>query len=229
MNIPMKRKNNNRRKLLLPVVGLVTISVVLIASVILLIKCANADNQLVAKALSTTTTTTETTTETTTNTTTTEITKATTTSTSTSTSATTTTSTTMSTTTVVSSTTEVVEYTTVEADSEYEDDLSYDSDYSGQILTASLGVVEGPSGTETYYNLDMTGVIEIMSEHGFQYEYWIRDDGVKMFGQYVTVAADLNIRPRGTILPTSLGTAIVCDTGTFAYTDPYKLDIAVSW
>ena len=43
------------------------------------------------------------------------------------------------------------------------------------------------------------------------------------------VAADYNIRPRGTILETSLGTGIVCDTGGFASSNPTQLDIAVSW
>lgn len=99
-------------------------------------------------------------------------------------------------------------------------------------LTRSSGVYDGPSGKETYYNLDMSGVISIMRSCGYdetEYPYWIRDDGVKMLGPYVMVAANLNIRPRGTILSTSLGDAIVCDTGAFAYSNSYQLDIAVSW
>ena len=94
------------------------------------------------------------------------------------------------------------------------------------------GVYEGPSGHETYYNLDMSGVIEIMRGMGYSeadYPYWIREDGVKMFGPYVMVAASLDIRPKGTILPCSLGEAIVVDTGGFAYYNQTQLDIAVNW
>lgn len=61
------------------------------------------------------------------------------------------------------------------------------------------------------------------------YPYWVRDDGVKMLGQYVIVAANYEIRPRGTIIESSLGLAIVCDTGGFAKRNPTQLDIAVTW
>ena len=90
----------------------------------------------------------------------------------------------------------------------------------------------GPSGKETYYNLNMSGVINIMRGMGFsedEYPYWIRDDGVKMLGDYVMVAADLSIRPRGSTIPCSLGTGLVCDTGAFIYSDSTQLDIAVAW
>ncbi len=99
-------------------------------------------------------------------------------------------------------------------------------------LTRSGGVFNGPSGKETYYNLKMSGVVNIMRNQGFseeEYPYWVRDDGAKMLGDYVMVAADFNTRPRGTILETSLGTAIVCDTGTFAQSNPTQVDIAVDW
>lgn len=99
-------------------------------------------------------------------------------------------------------------------------------------LTRTGGVFRGPSGKETYYNLNMNLVIQYMRDLGFseeEYPYWVRDDGVKMFGDYVMVAADLSIRPKGTILETSLGTAIVCDTGTFAQTNHMQVDIAVNW
>ena len=64
---------------------------------------------------------------------------------------------------------------------------------------------------------------------GYDYEYWVRDDGVKMLGDYVMVAANLNLRPRGSLVETSLGTGIVCDTGGFAKKNPTQLDIAVTW
>lgn len=99
-------------------------------------------------------------------------------------------------------------------------------------LTPSAGVFNGPSGKETYYNLNMNGVISIMRGMGYteeEYPYWVREDGCKMFGPYIMVAANLSIRPKGTILPCSLGTAIVVDTGGFAASNPTQLDIATSW
>lgn len=104
--------------------------------------------------------------------------------------------------------------------------------HSGDCLTASKGVFNGPSGKETYYNLDMTGVINIMRSLGFSeadYPYWIRDDGVKMLGDFVMVAANLDKYPKGSIVESSLGTAIVCDTGGFASANEIQLDIAVNW
>ncbi|MBR3162845.1 MAG: hypothetical protein IKF17_01925 [Clostridia bacterium] len=104
--------------------------------------------------------------------------------------------------------------------------------WTGEVLNSFNGVANGPSGYETYYNLPMGGVVSIMRGLGYDeasYPYWVRDDGVKMLGDYVMCAANLDIRPYGTILPSSLGMAIVCDTGDFAYSNPYQLDIAVSW
>lgn len=101
--------------------------------------------------------------------------------------------------------------------------------YSGSVLTPSAGVNQGPSGKETYYNLPMEGVVAIMRSIGNNDEYWVRDDGVKMLGDYVMVAAHLPTRPRGSLIPTSLGMGIVCDTGTFALSDHTQLDIAVNW
>ena len=104
------------------------------------------------------------------------------------------------------------------------------STYSGSVLTKQSGVNYGPSGKETYYNLSMTGVIQIMRDAGYTTEeYWVRDDGVKMFGDYIMVAADQNVHPLGSVYETSLGMAIVCDTGDFIYDDPNQTDIAVAW
>ena len=99
-------------------------------------------------------------------------------------------------------------------------------------INAICGVFDGPSGKETYYNLPMQGIIEMMYNLGYpeeEYPYWIREDGVKMFGDYIIVAANLELRPRGTIIECSLGTAIVCDTGGFAKKNKTQLDIAVNW
>lgn len=97
------------------------------------------------------------------------------------------------------------------------------------VLNRTLGTVMGPSGKETFYNLDMSGVIAIMQNMGYYADYWVREDGVKMYGDYIMVAADLSIRPKGTIVQTSLGMGIVVDTGGFAATNPYQLDIATTW
>ena len=104
--------------------------------------------------------------------------------------------------------------------------------WDGQVITPQSGVADGPSGYETYYNLPMGGVVNIMRGLGYDeesYPYWEREDGCKMLGDYIMVAANLNVRPYGTILPCSRGMAIVCDTGDFAYGNPEQLDIAVNW
>lgn len=101
--------------------------------------------------------------------------------------------------------------------------------WKGEVLNATIGTVQGPSGKETYYNLDMSKVVKIMKQCGYNYKYYVRDDGVKMYGPYVMCAANLEIRPRGTIIETSLGKAIVCDTGGFAKVNPTQVDIAVNW
>lgn len=106
---------------------------------------------------------------------------------------------------------------------------TYNHVWDGTVLTPSRGTILGPSGKETYYNLPMEGVVAIMRRMGNNDPYWVREDGVKMLGDYVMVAANLNIRPRGSLIPTSLGMGIVCDTGGFAVNNIYQLDIAVNW
>jgi len=101
--------------------------------------------------------------------------------------------------------------------------------WNGTALNPSSGTIIGPSGKETYYNLNMSGVVNIMRGMGNTDEYWVREDGVKMLGNYVMVAANLSLRPRGSLVQTSLGMGIVCDTGGFAYSNTTQLDIAVAW
>lgn len=101
--------------------------------------------------------------------------------------------------------------------------------WDGEVLDSYNGTVPGPNGKETYYNLDMTGVIWIMEDLGYDYEYSVREDGVKMYGPFIMVAADLDLRPRGSIIKTSLGWAMVCDTGGFTAWNPTQLDIATAW
>ena len=100
-------------------------------------------------------------------------------------------------------------------------------------LTKSGGVFQGPSGKETYYNLPMGRIITTMRNMGYsveEYPYYIREDGAKMLGEYVMIACDFDIRPRGTIVETSLGYGLVCDTGGFASGRiTTQIDLAVDW
>ncbi|HCW24034.1 MAG TPA: hypothetical protein DGX96_10550 [Lachnospiraceae bacterium] len=106
------------------------------------------------------------------------------------------------------------------------------SNWSGAKLSKRAGSVYGPSGKETYYNLNMSLCVSYMRALGYseeEYPYWVREDGVKMFGNYVMVAANLTTRPKGSLVATSLGTGIVVDTGVFAWTNPTQLDVATTW
>lgn len=93
-------------------------------------------------------------------------------------------------------------------------------------LNATIGVNYYNGNKETYYNLPMAGVINIAKYKGIIDEYWVRDDGVKMYGDYIMVAANYNTYPYGSIVETSLGTGIVLDTGSL---DENQFDIAVNW
>lgn len=101
------------------------------------------------------------------------------------------------------------------------------------VLNRQIGTIIGPSDCkETYYNLPMGGVVKIMRRQGYseeEYPYWVRDDGAKMLGPYIMCAADLNLRPRGSLVESSLGTCIVADTGDFIYSNPTQIDIATDW
>lgn len=104
-----------------------------------------------------------------------------------------------------------------------------DYEWDGDVIDSYVGTVKGPSGKETYYNLPMSGVIDIMESLGYTGEYWVREDGAKMLGDFIMVAAELGSRPKGTIIKTSLGWAVVCDTGGFAKWNSTQLDIATAW
>lgn len=120
---------------------------------------------------------------------------------------------------------------------------SNSTDWSGSVLNSRDGVNDGPSGKESYYNLSMKKIASESQPGGFIYEeavrngnadnlsnnVWVRSDGVKMMGDYVMVAANLSVHPRGSLVPTSLGMGVVVDTGGFAESDPNQLDIAVNW
>lgn len=101
--------------------------------------------------------------------------------------------------------------------------------WTGSVLNRVSGINNGPSGKETYYNLNMSRIVSAMKKLGVSSEYWVRNDGVKMYGDYIMCAADLSVYPRGTIVETSLGTGIVCDTGAFVKNSNIALDIATAW
>ncbi len=96
-------------------------------------------------------------------------------------------------------------------------------------LTASGGVNYYGDQKETYYNLNMSRVVDNAQNAGLEGEYWVREDGVKMYGDYVIVAANQDVHPYGTTVDTSLGEGIVLDTGTFATGNPTQVDIATEW
>ena len=96
-------------------------------------------------------------------------------------------------------------------------------------LTPTGGVYWYGEQKETWYNLPMEGVIAQAQNNGIYGEYWIRDDGVKMYGDYIMLACNRSVHPMGSLVETSLGTGISLDTGAFADINPYQVDIAVNW
>ena len=108
-----------------------------------------------------------------------------------------------------------------------DNDVTYNMPSGG--LTKSGGVNYYGDQKETYYNLNMNGVVNNAQNAGVEGDYWVRDDGVKMYGEYVIVAANQEVHPYGSTVETSLGTGIVLDTGGFAAGNPTQVDIATDW
>ena len=96
-------------------------------------------------------------------------------------------------------------------------------------LTAFSGVNYYGEQKETYYNLPMDQVVANAHNAGIEGEYWVREDGCKMLGDYVMIAANQSVHPYGTVVDTSLGQGIVVDTGSFAIGNPTAVDIATDW
>lgn len=83
---------------------------------------------------------------------------------------------------------------------------------------------------ETYYNLSMRRITAIAKERIHpNWQYWEREDGMKMFGPFIMVAANQKVHPYGSTVLTSRGLGIVVDTGGFAKNNPTQIDIAVTW
>lgn len=102
----------------------------------------------------------------------------------------------------------------------------------GSGLTASKGAQywtdsRGVSHRETYYDLDMSRVMQSCGQGGF---YTVRPDGAKVDAQgYVIVAANYSNYPKCSMVETSLGPAKVYDTGGFAERHPQGFDLATDW
>ena len=100
---------------------------------------------------------------------------------------------------------------------------------SGAHLTKESGTFNFEGHTETYYNLDMSVVVQVAKSRGIAGEYHVRSDGAKMIGDYIMVAASYDLHPYGSLVNTSLGMGIVVDTGGFVAWNPTNLDLACDW
>ena len=96
-------------------------------------------------------------------------------------------------------------------------------------LTPESGIFWFGNQFETYYNLDMSVIVQVAHDNGIQGDYWVRSDGCKMLGDYIMLACNRDVHPYGSIVQTSLGAGISLDTGGFAAGNPYQVDIAVTW
>ena len=95
------------------------------------------------------------------------------------------------------------------------------------ILTAKLGRIEYMGHTETWYDLNMNKVVENTDNAlGLSDMYWVRDDGVKCYAQWVIVASHPSVA-RYSIVDTSLGPGIVLDRHEMP--DKNLYDIATTW
>ena len=100
---------------------------------------------------------------------------------------------------------------------------------NGKVLNARDGVNNYQGHKETYYNKPMQNVVKKADAAGLGGWYWVRQDGVKMYGYFVICAADYDQHAYGSIVETSLGLGIVLDTGVFKEKDNSIVDIAVVW
>lgn len=94
-------------------------------------------------------------------------------------------------------------------------------------MTAKIGVVDYNGHKETWYNLPMDRVIARTDAMlGVSGLYHVDERGVKMYGDWVIVAADKSVI-RYTFVDTSLGKGIVLDNHVTG--DPNLYDIATDW
>ena len=95
------------------------------------------------------------------------------------------------------------------------------------VLSAAKGINSFMGHQESWYNLPMENIIERANLIYGENPYWIREDGVKMYGPFV-ICAGTSSR-YGEVIDTSLGKGLILDTGDFVKEDPDKIDIATAW
>lgn len=107
--------------------------------------------------------------------------------------------------------------------------FAYRADAS-TVLTKKGGVNYYEGHKETWYDLDMSRIVKKAKDKGVPGDYWENENGLKMYGRFVIVAADFETHPYGSVVLTSLGVpGMVLDTGAFAKANPTQIDIAVNW
>ena len=95
------------------------------------------------------------------------------------------------------------------------------------ILSATKGRNQFMGHEETYYNLNMSRVVQRADQIFGINPYWINEKGAKMYGPYIICAGAAD--RYGEIIDTSLGKGIILDTGDFARKNPENIDIATNW
>lgn len=95
-------------------------------------------------------------------------------------------------------------------------------------LTARGGIFmnKATGMKESWYDLDVSNCVKRAQDIGIPAEYHVREDGVKMFGPWVILAAHPSVT-RYTRIQTSLGEGIVLDRHTCQ--DQNLIDIATTW
>ena len=97
------------------------------------------------------------------------------------------------------------------------------------ILTAGKGRIRFMDHEETWYNLNMSRVVQRADAYyGLKDVYKVRDDGVKTYNGFVICAGNYSEHPYGSTVETSRGIGIILDH-TGKGTDKTLIDIATNW
>ena len=104
---------------------------------------------------------------------------------------------------------------------------------SGNHLTKSGGRFNYNGHIETWYygntgnpQKDFNYPTSLLKKRGIEGKIWVRNDGCIMYGDYIILATNRSAIPIGTIVETSLGKGISCDTGKLSKN---QIDIATIW
>jgi hypothetical protein len=96
------------------------------------------------------------------------------------------------------------------------------------VLTARLGVVDFNGHKETWYDLNLSKVVERADKYyGTKGVYAVTDEGIKTYNGLVICAAHQSV-PYGTLVETSRGIGVVLDYHTVAE-DKTLIDVATDW